>query len=381
MPPDSSGGGGVDRRRQQNRDAQRRRRELINFVACVGDCQRNVANLMHAAGTALKLQIEELQAKNQELQTQNFELQTFKDTTLRAEETTFPLPTASKSPISSFFEVNSTREVVPGRPMPHQLSWNGDEGIASGSSQSSATSAARSSISHGRRQSLHDKMMGRIAVSESTGQFRNTVNSSLRPPEVSSEKLRPPALSLAGSSSDESTSPLDPGSYLDAASDTLSAMDIARPHSPSQSPLSNYFKTNMPMDASIPESWTSARIRPDPLPTRECLPWSDSFGVHKPAAFGQHAKQRALRLAVVNRQISSVELLIKYGADLNFIGDTGRTVLHDAAESNDGEMVQILLSRGANADLMDRAGMTALEVASSLGNLEVAEVLLKSSLG
>ena len=221
--------------------------------------------------------------------------------------------------------------------------------------------------------------MGR-PVSESSGKFRNTLGPSLRQPE-SSDRIRPPALSLAGSSSDESASPLDPGNYLDAASDTLRSMDIARSHSPSQSSLSNYFKANIPMDASMAESWAPTRTRPDSLAARECLPWSDSYGMPKPTAHGQHAKQKALRIAVVSRQISSVELLIKYGADLNFIGDTGRTVLHDAAESNDGEMVQMLLGRGANADLMDRAGMTALEVASSLGNLEVAEVLLKSSLG
>ncbi|KAJ4155817.1 hypothetical protein LMH87_001044 [Akanthomyces muscarius] len=330
---------------------------------------------MRITGTALRMQIEELQAKNEELQTKNFELQTFKTTTLCTKESGFPLSTA-KSPIpSSFFEVNSAREALPSRPMPHQFSWN-VAGIASESSPASVSSAANSTY-HSRRQSLHERITGR-PVPEPAGQFRNTVPSSLRQSE-SSDRMRPPALSLAGSSSDESTSPLDPGSYLEAASETLRSMDIARPHS--QSPLSTYFKTNVLMDASMAESWTPTRIRPDSLSTRECLPWPDSYGMPKPTGQGQHAKQKALRIAVVNRQISSVELLIKYGADLNFIDDNGRTVLHDAAESNDGEMVQMLLGRGANADLMDRAGMTALEVASSLGNLEVAEVLLKSSSG
>ncbi|EGX95965.1 ankyrin repeat-containing domain [Cordyceps militaris CM01] len=200
----------------------------------------------------------------------------------------------------------------------------------------------------------------------------------------SSDKLRLPTLSLAGSSSDESTSPMDPGSYMDAASDIVPALD-ARPHSPSQSPLSSYFKTNITLDASMPESWgaSSDRVRQEALPAaHECLSWPGSYSVHKAPAGGQQAaKQRALRIAVAHRQLSSVELLLKYGTDVNYIGDTGRTVLHDAAESNDGDMVRMLLERGANADLMDKAGITALEVASSLGNLEVAEILLKSSLG
>lgn len=104
-------------------------------------------------------------------------------------------------------------------------------------------------------------------------------------------------------------SPLDPGSYLDAASETLRSLDIARPHSPSQSPLSTYFKTSIPTDVPMAESWTHTRTRPDSSSTRECLPWSDSYGVPKPTAQSQHAKQKALRIAVVNRQISSVELL------------------------------------------------------------------------
>ncbi|TQV93826.1 ankyrin repeat-containing domain [Cordyceps javanica] len=331
-------------------------------------------------GTALKLQIEELQAKNLELQAKNLELQTFKEATVREKETAFVLPT-SKSPLpSSFFaEANSTREVLSGRPL--SLSWNAEEGMAPSSSQALMPSELRSSFCHGRCPSLHDKSIGHIQVAGTTEQFRGAMSSVEQKDTSSSENPRLPALSLAGSSSEESTSPVDPGSYMDAASDIIPPRENTRPHSPSQSPLSSYFKTNISMDSSISESWSPARLRPDPLPAHESLCWPGPFGANKPAASqGQHARQRALRIAVANRQIPSVELLIKYGADLNFIGDTGRTLLHDAAESNDGEMARMLLDRGANADLMDRTGMTALEVASSVGNLEVAEVLLKSSL-
>lgn len=330
---------------------------------------------MCTTGTALKLQIEELQAKNEELQTKNLELQTLKTTTLCTKDSDFLLSTVKNPAPLSLLDVGSAREALPARSVQHQFSWNGMK-IASESSPASVLSVA-GSTHHSRRQSLHDRIMGR-PLPESAGHL--SVPSSLRQLEPS-DRARPPALSLAGSSSDGSTSPLDPGSYLDAASETLRSMDIARPHSPSQSPLSTYFKNNIPINVPMAESWTPTRTQPDSSSTRECLPWPDSYVVSKPTAQNQHAKQKALRIAVVNRQISSVELLIKYGVDLNLIGDNGRTVLHDAAESNDGEMVQMLLGHGADSDLMDRAGMTALEVASSLGNIEVAEVLLKSSLG
>lgn len=87
--------------------------------------------------------------------------------------------------------------------------------------------------------------------------------------------------------------------------------------------------------------------------------------------------QRAMKVAVANRQTAVVRLLINHGVDVNAQDESRRTVLHDATEANDAKTVQLLLEHGADSNVVDIAGMTPLELAASLGNIEVAEVLLK----
>lgn len=87
--------------------------------------------------------------------------------------------------------------------------------------------------------------------------------------------------------------------------------------------------------------------------------------------------QRAMKVAVANRQTAVVKLLISHGVDVNAQDESRRTVLHDATEANDAKTVQLLLQHGADSNAVDLSGMTALELAAALGNIEVAEVLLK----
>jgi hypothetical protein len=87
--------------------------------------------------------------------------------------------------------------------------------------------------------------------------------------------------------------------------------------------------------------------------------------------------QRAMKVAVANRQTAVVKLLINHGVDVNAQDESKRTALHDATEANDAKTVQLLLENGADSNIVDVSGMTALELAAALGNIEVAEVLLK----
>ncbi|KAI9737594.1 MAG: hypothetical protein M1818_005598 [Claussenomyces sp. TS43310] len=87
--------------------------------------------------------------------------------------------------------------------------------------------------------------------------------------------------------------------------------------------------------------------------------------------------QRAMKVAVTNRQTAMVKLLIHHGVSVNAQDESRRTVLHDATEANDAKTVQLLLENGADSNVVDASGMTALELAASLGNVEVAKVLLK----
>ncbi len=87
--------------------------------------------------------------------------------------------------------------------------------------------------------------------------------------------------------------------------------------------------------------------------------------------------QRAMKIAIANRQTAVVKLLINHGVDVNAQDESRRTVLHDATEANDAKTVQMLLENGTDSNAVDVSGMTALELAALLGNIEVAEVLLK----
>ena len=58
-----------------------------------------------------------------------------------------------------------------------------------------------------------------------------------------------------------------------------------------------------------------------------------------------------------------IELLLKYGADIDAIDDQKKTPLHIALSWVNLRAVDMLLKRGARTDLRDENGMTALEEA------------------
>ncbi|CAL1541691.1 unnamed protein product, partial [Lymnaea stagnalis] len=66
-----------------------------------------------------------------------------------------------------------------------------------------------------------------------------------------------------------------------------------------------------------------------------------------------------LHTAVDNGDLEQVELLLKYGAEIDVTdGKSGRTCLFHAAESNEKPMVELLLRHGANPDVPNYAGVT-----------------------
>jgi len=78
-----------------------------------------------------------------------------------------------------------------------------------------------------------------------------------------------------------------------------------------------------------------------------------------------------------NRLSKDTELLLTKGADVNLKNKDGRTPLHLAVESADGDIVELLLDKGANIDAKDdESGFTALHHAARFGNKNVAELLI-----
>lgn len=100
-------------------------------------------------------------------------------------------------------------------------------------------------------------------------------------------------------------------------------------------------------------------------------------GVDVNATLGHRTKpgtgDTALITATRRRHGAIVELLLKYGANVNFQGTSGRTALMEAAECDDANLVRTLLQAGANVNLVAAYGGTALDAASL--NSEVARLL------
>ena len=87
----------------------------------------------------------------------------------------------------------------------------------------------------------------------------------------------------------------------------------------------------------------------------------------------------ALSWAVTWRHVDSVNLLLEAGADVNGCDeDRGRRPLSSAANGGSSDLVEILLKWGAEVNFQDALGWTALHEAAESGSRECVELLLKA---
>jgi ankyrin repeat protein len=71
-------------------------------------------------------------------------------------------------------------------------------------------------------------------------------------------------------------------------------------------------------------------------------------------------------------------LLLRYGARVDALNQTGGTALHDAALGGSPAVIDLLIQHGAKVDAVDReSGATPLMVAASMGRTEAVATLLK----
>ena len=76
-------------------------------------------------------------------------------------------------------------------------------------------------------------------------------------------------------------------------------------------------------------------------------------------------------------RVEVAELLLRYGAQVNAVGEFGETPLHQAAAWNNADIAAYLLESGANVNAEIVAGKTPLSLAMKYNFEEVADVLRK----
>lgn len=97
---------------------------------------------------------------------------------------------------------------------------------------------------------------------------------------------------------------------------------------------------------------------------------------------GEIRKERDLQVRNGSQGISSVLLLLSYGADVNSMADARhdyRTVLHYAILGGDSSVIELLLKQGARLDLgPEYQKPTALDLAILKGDPSIVQMLLES---
>ena len=68
-----------------------------------------------------------------------------------------------------------------------------------------------------------------------------------------------------------------------------------------------------------------------------------------------------------------LDLMFEYGADVNTIVGTGGTILHQAAELGEDEVVTLLIAKGVDLSIKDKSNRTALDVASGVESIDKPE--------
>lgn len=83
-----------------------------------------------------------------------------------------------------------------------------------------------------------------------------------------------------------------------------------------------------------------------------------------------------IRYGILDQVSAPVQLLCRYGANIDATNNLGRTLLMRAAENGQREVVEFLLDKGAKTNVTDKMGYTPLMHAASKGHKEVVRSLL-----
>jgi hypothetical protein len=94
------------------------------------------------------------------------------------------------------------------------------------------------------------------------------------------------------------------------------------------------------------------------------------------AAAGEEPKESWLRVAAEEGFVETVRALVKAGAEVNHVSNTGNTALDGAAFTGKVDAIQALLQAGAEVNHVNNYGITALGQAAYNGHVDVMRALL-----
>jgi ankyrin repeat protein len=83
----------------------------------------------------------------------------------------------------------------------------------------------------------------------------------------------------------------------------------------------------------------------------------------------------SLQGAAEESELTTIELMVIDGIDIDGQNEDGQTLLHWAAQQGRTDAVELLIQHGAALDILDRAGKTPLQAAEERGQTEVAALL------
>ena len=83
----------------------------------------------------------------------------------------------------------------------------------------------------------------------------------------------------------------------------------------------------------------------------------------------------SLSAAAEESELTTIELMLVDGVDIDAQNEAGQTLLHWAAQQGRLDAVELLLRHGAALDIEDNSGQTPLQVATERGQAEIVALL------
>lgn len=108
----------------------------------------------------------------------------------------------------------------------------------------------------------------------------------------------------------------------------------------------------------------------------EMLLKRDDYDVNEADQFGKTPLLSALAL---NNSEELIEVLIKNGANCNYVDENGKAALHYAIQTGNSKIVQSLLKCSSDTNVQDKDGVTPLMLTSLFNFPELTKILVKQS--